>query len=59
MCLHSGTKVVEILEKNSKKDPGKYDDEDIEHMRHVVAYCKRHLPQEEKAKQDTDSKSYK
>lgn len=28
-------------------------------MRRVVAYCKRHLAQEEKAKQDTDSKSYK
>lgn len=28
-------------------------------MRRVAAYCKRHLAQEEKAKQDTDSKSYK
>ena len=33
--------------------------DDIDHMRRVVAYCKRHLAQEEKAKQDTDSKSYK
>jgi len=33
--------------------------DDIDHMRKVVAYCKRHLAQEEKAKQDTDSKSYK
>jgi hypothetical protein len=33
--------------------------EDIAHMRKVVAYCKRHLAQEEKAKQDTNSKSYK
>ncbi|TVY38812.1 hypothetical protein LOCC1_G005778 [Lachnellula occidentalis] len=32
---------------------------DISHMRKVVAYCKRHLAQEEKAKQDTGSKSYK
>jgi hypothetical protein len=33
--------------------------DDIAHMRKVVAYCKRHLAQEEKAKQDTESKSYK
>lgn len=33
--------------------------DDIDHMRRVVAYCKRHLAQEEKAKQDTNSKSYK
>lgn len=57
--FHSGRKIITILEKNPKKDPSKYDDEDIEHMRRVVAYCKRHLAQEEKAKQDTESKSYK
>jgi len=28
-------------------------------MRKVVAYCKWHLAQEEKAKKDTNSKSYK
>jgi hypothetical protein len=33
--------------------------DDIDHMRKVVSYCKRHLAQEEKAKQDTNSKSYK
>lgn len=33
--------------------------DDIQHMRKVVAYCKRHLAQEEKAKQDEESKSYK
>jgi hypothetical protein len=55
----SGRKIIQILEKNPKKDPSKYDDEDVEHMRRVVAYCKRHLAQEEKAKQDTNSKSYK
>lgn len=55
----SGRKIVKILEKNPQKDPEKYDDEDIDHMRKVVAYCKRHLAQEEKAKQDTNSKSYK
>ena len=55
----SGRKIVAILEKNPKKDPSKYDQDDIDHMRKVVAYCKRHLAQEEKAKQDTNSKSYK
>ncbi|EKG17676.1 hypothetical protein MPH_05125 [Macrophomina phaseolina MS6] len=55
----SGRKVIKILEKNPKKIPEKYDEEDIDHMRRVVAYCKRHLAQEEKAKQDTDNKSYK
>lgn len=53
----SGRKIIEILEKNPKKDPKKYDDEDLQHMRKVVAYCKRHLAQEEKAKQDPESKS--
>ncbi|KZM21123.1 uncharacterized protein EKO05_0008088 [Ascochyta rabiei] len=55
----SGRKIVAILEKNPKKDPSKYEQDDIDHMRKVVAYCKRHLAQEEKAKQDTNSKSYK
>ncbi|KAL1634396.1 hypothetical protein SLS56_002406 [Neofusicoccum ribis] len=54
-----GRKIVKILEKNPKKDPEQYDEDDIDHMRKVVAYCKRHLVQEEKAKHDTDSKSYK
>ncbi|KAI9720006.1 MAG: hypothetical protein M1812_003131 [Candelaria pacifica] len=55
----SGRKIVEILEKNPDKDPEKYDQEDIDHMRKVVAYNKRHLAQEETAKQNTESKSYK
>jgi hemerythrin len=59
LILYSGRKIVAILEKNPEKKPSKYDDEDIDHMRRVVAYCKRHLAQEEKAKRDTDSKSYK
>ena len=53
----SGRKIVEILEKNPKKDPEKYDEDDLQHMRRVAAYCKRHLSQEEKAKKDPDSKS--
>ena len=55
----SGRKIIEILRKNPKKDPSKYDEEDLGHMRKVVSYNKRHLAQEGKAKQDTESKSYK
>ena len=57
--MDSGRKIIDILTHNPKKDPSKYRDSDIDHMRRVVAYNKRHLAQEEKAKQDTDSKSYK
>ncbi|KAI9835688.1 MAG: hypothetical protein M1819_001865 [Sarea resinae] len=55
----SGRKIIKILEKNPSKDPEKYDQEDIDHMRKVVSYCKRHLAQEQSAKQNTESKSYK
>ncbi|KAL6232379.1 hypothetical protein BDW75DRAFT_21953 [Aspergillus navahoensis] len=55
----SGGKIVSILEHNPWKDPEGYSDEDIDHMRRVVSYCKRHLAQEEKAKHDTGSKSYR
>ncbi|KAK3178879.1 hypothetical protein OEA41_001016 [Lepraria neglecta] len=55
----SGRKIIEILKKNPGKDPSEYEEDDLGHMRKVVSYCKRHLAQEEKAKQDTNSKSYK
>lgn len=55
----SGRKIINILEKNPNKDPSKYDEDDISHMRKVVAYNKRHLAQEGKAKQDPESKSAK
>lgn len=55
----SGRKIVAILEKNPKKDSKKYEQDDIQHMRKVVSYCKRHLAQEGKAKQDPQSKSAK
>ncbi|GAB0133944.1 hypothetical protein EsDP_00002335 [Epichloe bromicola] len=42
----SGRKIFEILKDNPQKNPDKYDDDQIEHMRKVVAYCKRHLAQE-------------
>lgn len=59
LILTSGRKIVEILKKNPKKDPLRYSDEDINHMRRVAAYNKRHLAQEETAKKDTNSNSYK
>ncbi|KAG5986874.1 hypothetical protein E4U43_005310, partial [Claviceps pusilla] len=34
----SGRKIVEILKDNPKKNPNKYSDDQIEHMRKVVAY---------------------
>ncbi|ROT38964.1 DNA-binding protein [Sodiomyces alkalinus F11] len=45
----SGRKIVEILEANPEKDPEKYTEEQIAHMRKVVSYCKRHLAQESSA----------
>ncbi|KAL7924750.1 hypothetical protein ACQKWADRAFT_310937 [Trichoderma austrokoningii] len=45
----SGRQIVGILEANSDKDPEKYTDDHITHMRKVVGYIKRHLAQEEKA----------
>lgn len=57
--FYSGRKIIEILKKNPKKDPSKYSDEDVQHMRRVAAYNKRHLAQEETAKKDTNSRSYK
>lgn len=59
LTKHSGRKIVDILEHNPSKDPEGYSDQDIDHMRRVVSYCKRHLAQEEKAKQDPNSKSHR
>lgn len=50
----SGRKIVDILRRNPKKQKDAYTDEDIQHMRKVVAYCARHLAQENKLK-DTKS----
>ena len=55
----SGREIIEILKKNPKEDPSKYDEEDLGHTRKVVSYNKRHLAQEEKSKRDANSKSYK
>lgn len=42
----SGRKIVEILQANPDKDPDKYTDDQLQHMRKVASYCKRHLAQE-------------
>ncbi|ODM22478.1 hypothetical protein SI65_00066 [Aspergillus cristatus] len=55
----SGSRIADILAHNPDRDPGGYTEHDIEHMRKVVSYCKRHLAQEEKAKSDTASRSYR
>ncbi|KAJ5579634.1 uncharacterized protein N7459_005619 [Penicillium hispanicum] len=54
-----GRRIVDILEENPRREPSGYSDADLEHMRKVVSYCKRHLAQEATAKQDTRSKSYR
>ncbi|KAF9820764.1 hypothetical protein IEO21_01207 [Rhodonia placenta] len=36
--IESGHKIIKILKKNPDKDPEKYDEEDIDHMRKVVSY---------------------
>ncbi|KAI0696028.1 hypothetical protein C8T65DRAFT_528682, partial [Cerioporus squamosus] len=48
--IGSGHKIIEVLRKNPTKDPEKYDDDDLEHMRKVVGYANRHLAQEDKLK---------
>lgn len=41
-----------VREIADKQDDSKYTDEDKAHMRKVVAYCKRHLAQEEHLKKE-------
>ncbi|KAF9772396.1 hypothetical protein IL306_009900 [Fusarium sp. DS 682] len=55
----SGRKIVEILKENPKKKPEKYTDEQVQHMRKVVSYCKRHLAQETKANNDKSPEEVK
>ncbi|TQS32608.1 hypothetical protein Golomagni_07069 [Golovinomyces magnicellulatus] len=50
----SGRKITAILKSNPNKSPGKYTEDQIKHMRKVVAYCNRHLAQE---KGSLDNKS--
>ncbi|RYC63488.1 hypothetical protein CHU98_g2697 [Xylaria longipes] len=39
-------RIIEILKKNPSKDPEQYKEDDVEHMRRLVAYYKRHMAQE-------------
>ncbi|ORY83238.1 hypothetical protein BCR37DRAFT_336964, partial [Protomyces lactucae-debilis] len=61
----SGNKIIKILESNPDRQEDKYAEEDIDHMRKVVSYCKRHLAQEEGMKERKseaelkETKSYK
>jgi hypothetical protein len=48
--LASGRRISAILKRNPGRKARKYDEEDVAHMRKVVAYCKRHLAQEDKLK---------
>jgi hypothetical protein len=49
--LESGRKISAILKRNPGRRAKKYAEADIAHMRKVVAYCKRHLAQEDKLKE--------
>ncbi|KAH6691400.1 DNA-binding protein [Plectosphaerella plurivora] len=55
----SGRKIVEILRENPDKDADKYTEEQVEHMRKVVAYCKRHLAQEAKGNSEKSEEEVK
>ena len=54
----SGRKFIEILKQNSRKEPFRYEESDLDDIRKVVSYCKRHLTPKKKAKQDSKSKSH-
>ncbi|KAI6780241.1 DNA-binding protein [Emericellopsis cladophorae] len=55
----SGRKIVEILKSNPDKKEDRYTDEQIQHMRKVVSYCKRHLAQEEKSNDQKSAEEVK
>ncbi|UNI17614.1 hypothetical protein JDV02_003945 [Purpureocillium takamizusanense] len=55
----SGRRIVEILESNPDKDPEKYTEDQVQHMRKVVSYCNRHLAQEEKANDEKSADEVK
>jgi hypothetical protein len=55
----SGRKIVEILKANPQKKEDQYTEEQVEHMRKVVAYCKRHLAQESAGNKDKSPEEVK
>lgn len=55
----SGRQIVEILKSNPEKDADKYTDDQLQHMRKVAAYCKRHLAQEAAGNKEKDPEEVK
>ncbi|KAK1994798.1 hypothetical protein LX36DRAFT_692980 [Colletotrichum falcatum] len=55
----SGRKIVEILQANPDRKDDEYTDDQVEHMRKVVAYCKRHLAQESKSNSEKSPEEVK
>ncbi|KAI8210611.1 hypothetical protein K4K52_012002 [Colletotrichum sp. SAR 10_76] len=55
----SGRNIVEILKANPDKKEEEYTDDQVEHMRKVVAYCKRHLAQEAKGNSEKSPEEVK
>ncbi|KAJ0385007.1 hypothetical protein COL922a_007216 [Colletotrichum nupharicola] len=55
----SGRNIVEILKANPDKKEEEYTDDQVEHMRKVVAYCKRHLAQEAKGNSEQSPEEVK
>ncbi|TLS30470.1 hypothetical protein PpBr36_02691 [Pyricularia pennisetigena] len=55
----SGRKIVEILKANPDKNEDEYTDEQVQHMRKVVSYCKRHLAQESKGNSEKSEEELK
>ncbi|KAF4508051.1 hypothetical protein G6O67_004484 [Ophiocordyceps sinensis] len=55
----SGRNIISILKSNPDKDPDKYTEDHIQHMRKVVSYCKRHLAQEEKSNREKSTQEVK
>lgn len=43
----SGQSILRILEHNPTENPSEYSDQEMDHIRRVVSYFKRHLAQEE------------
>ncbi|GAA6041357.1 hypothetical protein JCM8097_007683 [Rhodosporidiobolus ruineniae] len=54
----SGRKIIDILERNPDGDPEQYTDEDIDHMRRVTSYVKRHTAQEGHMLEDKGEEEY-
>ncbi|KAH7113981.1 DNA-binding protein [Dactylonectria estremocensis] len=56
---NSGRKIVDILNANPDKSDDKYTEDQILHMRKVVAYCKRHLAQQTQGSKEKSAEEVK